>query len=232
MELQDIASQINFHHEQAMKCADAALEHAMAAGLLLLKQKELLPHGQFIPWMRKNLKGSIRQKQRYMAYAAGKPVAIRQLSSKSDIVSHLKNPNDQGKVVDGKWIPNLGFHYCYATDEAAVWVVPDSKSCGFHVSKFYQIERDPNVDPEIYADPDNPYDEREWDGTSVYDGTNYPMPADMIDLYLRHIIGLKEPTEIEWFSFPGAGLDRPFGEPSSCKDDEPKIAKIKVKNET
>ncbi len=216
MELQNIAFLINQHHQTATGNAITAVKHAEAAGQLLLQVKEGLPHGQFTNWIKANLRVSPRQCQRYMDVALGKPIPIRKLAGKYDTVSLLFNPNDQGKVISGKWIPNSGFEYCYPTVGAAYWVTPDSKGQGFHVSKHYQIERDPNVDPKIYADPDDPYDEREWDGMSVYDGTKYPMRADMIDPYLRHISGLADPSKVQWKSWPSKGRNRPFGEPAAA----------------
>jgi hypothetical protein len=216
MQVQDTINQIKHHHLHAQSKANEAVAHAKAAGDLLLQVKDSMPHGYFTSWIRKNLPISERTAQRYMAVSLGKSVPVRQLTAKNDKrVSVLKNPEDQGRVVEGKWLPNYGFHYCYATDDASFWVVPSTRLHGFHVSKLYSTERDPNVDPEIYADPDDPNDEREWDGMSHYNGTRHPMPSNMIDGFLRHILEMPDPTTVHWLSFPGEGLERPFGEPES-----------------
>ncbi len=222
-EIEDCAQKINEHHEQAHSKACEAMEHAKAAGHLLLQVKASIPHGEFTNWILANLKVSPRQAQRYMDIVRGKQVTVRQLAAKTDTMSVLETPSDQGSVIDGRWVPNMGFHYCYATDDAAYWVVPSSKDDGYHVSKLYQQERDPSVDPSIYADPDDPYDERDWDGISLYDGTSRPVPGKLIHEYFRIIFGIPDATSIVWLSFPGVGLERPFGEPASCSEDDPSV---------
>jgi len=139
MELQDVASQINFHHERACENALIAIDHAKAAGQLLLKQKDSLPHGQFTPWLRTNCQVSERQAQRYMAVALGKPVPIRRLAGKTVTHASLLKPipkTSTGTWVDDRWIPEKGFMYLFKEGDANYWVHPAANG-GFHVCKHY-----------------------------------------------------------------------------------------------
>jgi len=208
--------EINRRHLLAHAAANDAIEHAKAAGLLLLEIKGKLKHGQFLNWVRDNAQMSLRQAQRYMAVAQGKTIPLRRLIEKNDTVSHLDSQVDQGLVANGQWLPKSGYFYVFSDINAAYWVVPDLNPRGFHVSKHYQIERDPTVPPEQYADPDDPHDEREWDGMSMYDGTKHPVRQDWVDAFLRYY-GLKDPSTVTWFASGACkGYARPFGEPSSA----------------
>jgi len=206
-------SEINRLHNLAQASASDAIEYAKQAGLLLIDAKKRLKHGQFLSWINDNLSVSARQVQRYMAVAHGKTIPLRKLIEKSDTVSHLEVKADQGIVIDGDWLPSLDHHYVHADDTAAFWVVPDSKSKGFHISKLYQTPRDPNVPPDQYSDPDDPFDEREWDGMSRYDGTKHPVAQKFVGRFLKYF-GLDDPTAVVWESWIGEGLERPFGEPN------------------
>jgi hypothetical protein len=208
--------EINRLHMLANQTASSAIDYARSAGLLLLEVKQGMKHGKFLHWVSDNAKVSLRQAQRYMAVAQGKTIPLRRLIEKSDTVSHLDSKVDQGLIVDGKWQPKSGYLYIFNDINAAYWVVPDLNPNGFHISKFYEIERDPTVPPEQYADPDDPHDEREWDGISKYDGTKHPVRQDWVDGFLRYL-GLKDPTTAKWIASGACeGYARPFGEPSSA----------------
>jgi len=86
-ELSAWASEINIAHQHATQYAEKAIDYARQAGKLLLDVKAKLPHGEFIAWVEKNCTVSLRQAQRYLAAAQGKPLAIR--TSKNDTVSYL-----------------------------------------------------------------------------------------------------------------------------------------------
>lgn len=90
--LTDIASVINeiqTLHSSAQSNARMAVHDAISAGKLLLNLKGRLPHGQFLPYLKKNLNVSIRQCQRYMAAAEGRvPLNLSDLTPKCDTVSY------------------------------------------------------------------------------------------------------------------------------------------------
>jgi len=205
--------EINRLHLLANQMASDAVSHARSAGLLLLEVKQGMKHGKFLQWVRENAKVSVRQAQRYMAVAQGKTMPLRRLIEKSDTVSHLEVKADQGIVIDGEWLPRLDHCYVHSDDAVTYWVVPDSKSKGFHISKLYQTPRDPNVPTELYADPDDPFDEREWDGLSRYDGTKHPVAEKFVGRFLKYF-GLEDPTAVVWKSWIDKGQERPFGEPN------------------
>jgi len=64
--LPELAEQINFEHGQAEAALNDGLDHALAAGALLAKAKELCRHGTWLPWLTKNFKGSKRTAQAYL----------------------------------------------------------------------------------------------------------------------------------------------------------------------
>lgn len=74
MTLSEYAVAINCLHRKAEKKAKEALTFAIEAGKMLLQVKNSLPHGQFMPWVETNLDVSVRQAQRYMRLAKGKPI--------------------------------------------------------------------------------------------------------------------------------------------------------------
>ena len=69
-ELAALAEQINDAHRQAEEHARSAIEHAIAAGRLLLEAKEKTPHGGWLPWVRENCKFAVRTSQAYMRVAS------------------------------------------------------------------------------------------------------------------------------------------------------------------
>lgn len=87
-----LALQINAEHAQAQKHAGIAIEHARRAGELLIRVKDELPHGQWLPWLAANCAVSDRQAQRYMRAARGLPLPMRAI--KTDTVSHFDVLND------------------------------------------------------------------------------------------------------------------------------------------
>jgi hypothetical protein len=61
------AEAINRHHIAATKRANQAIEHARAAGTLLLAIRATLPRAEFVQWCRENVKVSVKQAKYYMA---------------------------------------------------------------------------------------------------------------------------------------------------------------------
>jgi hypothetical protein len=64
-----IAASINEHLAAAEAAIRRGLEHAIAAGLLLIEAKELVAHGEWLPWLQANCRLSARQAQTYMRLA-------------------------------------------------------------------------------------------------------------------------------------------------------------------
>lgn len=71
---------IEEQHRLALQHRDAAVRYAVAAGQMLLGVKAMLPHGEFLPWLEKNVSFTARTAQRYMAAAAPKPIYDRSVS--------------------------------------------------------------------------------------------------------------------------------------------------------
>jgi Protein of unknown function (DUF3102) len=64
-----LATSINEHLKAAETATRHGLEHAMAAGLLLLEAKELVGHGEWLAWLQANCRLGQRQAQTYMRLA-------------------------------------------------------------------------------------------------------------------------------------------------------------------
>jgi hypothetical protein len=64
-----LASSINDHLAAAESATRRGLEHAIAAGALLIEAKELVAHGEWLPWLQANCRIGERQAQTYMRLA-------------------------------------------------------------------------------------------------------------------------------------------------------------------
>jgi hypothetical protein len=64
-----LAASINDHVAAAEAATRRGLEHAIAAGLLLLEAKELVGHGGWLAWLQANCRLGQRQAQTYMRLA-------------------------------------------------------------------------------------------------------------------------------------------------------------------
>jgi DUF3102 family protein len=65
-----LAERINAEHHSCETAINAALEHALAAGDLLLEAKSACPHGAWQAWLENSFDGSVRTAQAYMRVAA------------------------------------------------------------------------------------------------------------------------------------------------------------------
>jgi hypothetical protein len=64
-----LADRINAEHHACVAATVSALEHATAAGALLLQAKAEQGHGAWLPWLEANFAGSVRTAQVYMRLA-------------------------------------------------------------------------------------------------------------------------------------------------------------------
>ena len=103
-----LAPQILAAHMTAKNMADQAVLYAAKAGALLNQAKELLPHGEFGKWVRKNLPGlSSDTAERYRKLADGLTSKIRTVrnlkASESDLSQlQLPDPRDLKSKTDNK----------------------------------------------------------------------------------------------------------------------------------
>jgi hypothetical protein len=67
--LAELAARINAEHQQAEAALRAGLAHARTAGELLLQAKEQCRHGEWLPWLKANVRFSERTAQAYMRVA-------------------------------------------------------------------------------------------------------------------------------------------------------------------
>jgi Protein of unknown function (DUF3102) len=64
-----LAATISDHIDAANAAVHRGLEHAIAAGALLIEAKELVAHGEWLPWLQANCRVSERQARTYMRLA-------------------------------------------------------------------------------------------------------------------------------------------------------------------
>jgi len=83
--LAELAVAINEAHAAVEACFSTGLTHAIRVGELLKAAKELVPHGEWLPWLAQNCTVSARSAQRYMLVADRQ----RQLAANTNRVSHL-----------------------------------------------------------------------------------------------------------------------------------------------
>src|SRR5437660_94580 len=67
--LAELAARIRAEHEATADSLKRSVEHAMAAGDLLLEAKAQLKHGQWLPWLSEHCAMSERTAQLYMQIA-------------------------------------------------------------------------------------------------------------------------------------------------------------------
>jgi hypothetical protein len=208
--------EINRLHLLAHSAANDAIEHAKAAGVLLLEMKNRLNHGQFLHWVHDNAQVSLRQAQRYMALAQGKSIPLRRLIEKNDTVSHLKKGNEssEGVWVDGKWQPEPGYMYLFKDETGTYWVMPSAERAeSFHVCKHYNGHK---MSSEGYYwrytilsvvnDPDLT--------SNCYMETRFPLTSRIGVAGVLQSYGLSNFKEaLQIGSKLDGGSERPFGEP-------------------
>jgi hypothetical protein len=83
--LVDLAAKIKVEHEAAIGTARTTLKHAMAAGDLLIKAKELVGHGKWLAWLKANCEFSKSTAENYMRLAKSRS----KLETKSTTVGNL-----------------------------------------------------------------------------------------------------------------------------------------------
>jgi hypothetical protein len=70
--LADLASRIRAEHEAADAAIKSSVEHAIVAGILLIEAKDLVKHGQWLPWLAEHCAISDRTARVYMRLARHK----------------------------------------------------------------------------------------------------------------------------------------------------------------
>jgi len=101
--LADLAAKIRVEHDGAATAAKRGLEHAIAAGELLVEAKSKLQHGQWLPWLDEHCGMSDRTARAYMRLARNKDrlgeigsVADLSLRSALYVLSaHLPSDDDE-----------------------------------------------------------------------------------------------------------------------------------------
>src|SRR5262245_56131376 len=81
----DPASEINREHQLARAAFQRGLEHARRCGELLIREKDRLDHGQFLPWLREHCEFSERMASGYMRIARKWPTLEARLEDRQRV---------------------------------------------------------------------------------------------------------------------------------------------------
>jgi hypothetical protein len=107
--LDELRSQINSNHQQALRLANASVEYALKCGQGLFDAKQRLLHGQWLPWVEKNCpEVSVRQTQKYMRLAenwtlikAAREDCPEEISSLNGALALIANPKAEPNTTCG-----------------------------------------------------------------------------------------------------------------------------------
>lgn len=169
-ELATLASEINAHHQAAEEAAFSALDHARAAGDLLIEAKTRCGHGTWSAWLVANFRGSERTAQRYMKLATGwaeleaKTTRVSDLSLREAVklleVPREAKPSPQADEViwpfelrPGAVLRTIG------EPDALVEIVPSIKHPGYYYLELYRYVSTAGCDL-IYMKKPAKFDER------------------------------------------------------------------------
>jgi hypothetical protein len=108
--LVDLAARIRIEHEATASALKSSVEHAMAAGELLIEAKSQLKHGQWLPWLAEHCVIPERTAHLYMRLARNRPEIEISATPVADMsirgaVALLTVPR-RGKAED-KFVTNL-----------------------------------------------------------------------------------------------------------------------------
>lgn len=91
-DLAELATEINSAHREATEFAQTAIEKAIVAGKKLLEAKARCQHGEWLPWLKANVRFDERTARRYMALSANR-TRTSDLSSIREALAYLTKRN-------------------------------------------------------------------------------------------------------------------------------------------
>jgi hypothetical protein len=127
--LPELAARIRAEHEATASALRSGIQHAIAAGELLIEAKAQLPHGQWLPWLKDNCALSLRQAQKYMRLARS--------SANTPLKAHLTIDEALDALAEPKLrlLPPAGFVRIGGHDDGATHtsliVAPSQQSPGY-----------------------------------------------------------------------------------------------------
>jgi hypothetical protein len=119
--LADLAARIRAEHEACDAALKRGLQHAVAAGKMLIEAKEQLKHGQWLPWLRDQCGIPERSARRYMEIA---PYAADQIGQLADLTADAAHDAIQAlKPLSDEWFRyRLDGPFTEADTDNAEWV--------------------------------------------------------------------------------------------------------------
>jgi DUF3102 family protein len=160
--LADLGARINEAHTRAITHAVKSVEHAIACGEMLIEAKAKVPHGQWLPWLRKNIKFGERSAQGYMRIVRRlpNPQRVADLPLRH-MLGELRTPLRAGreereirlrKEIDAKleaWTAQCRAAFKPVED----WTVEDAKACIECIRAFDEIMHLYGICPDV-GDPE------------------------------------------------------------------------------
>lgn len=203
----NLAQQIQRHHDDAQRCAGEAVEHARRAGDALLQAKAEIGHGNWLPWFEKaGFTFAERTAQAYMRLAKEWPRlpeqkrnAVADLSLR-DAMKALAKPAKADKAVTAstkKLTPRKSSPEAIYEKAAAVLPDLDGRGCAdLAVREIDLLARDPKANAQHVRRIDDRLVQKMTDGELVM-----RIKRDMDTLIKR-----KNPTALRSAVLYGAGL--------------------------
>jgi hypothetical protein len=153
--LPEMATQINEAHEKCVQSVSMALEHARQAGELLQQAKDVLAHGQWLPWLKANCPFSERVAQNYMRVAREWPTIQQAKTNRGadltyrqaiHLLTHSENDATKLETPTCTPIPELRADRVYTACDgqgsmAEITPIPDHPGY-FYVAVFLDIDTD------------------------------------------------------------------------------------------
>lgn len=177
-ELSRLTREANHHHDLASSAARTALLHARECGSRLLRIKESLGHGKFLPWLKDNFHASDRTAQGYMRLAAN-PQRVADLGSVS-IREALKAISDGSR----KTAPHAHCPFEISNDQAVMFFHPEGAGYGI-----ISPSRDAGYFHLAYVTGTDGNDD---DGRALITGTRRPVQRDYV--WASLVIGTNDST--------------------------------------
>lgn len=131
------AERIAEAHKEALKAEFQALRKVVVCGLLMLEQKEKLPHGQFLPWLEKNCPNMHRMTATRWMQTTTATLGLLQMShdvtfEDGDLADVLSLPEEQLISEEAKEV------------QQRVWGLVDGSSAKHLVSTYKSTQEGPH----------------------------------------------------------------------------------------
>lgn len=101
-DLPTLADMANQTHDRALKAANNAVQYAIDCGQILLRAKAQCKHGEWLPWLKENVRFDKSQAQRYMSLARNNAHAhnFKSIREALACLADESTPDPEPKIAD------------------------------------------------------------------------------------------------------------------------------------